>query len=166
MSDILKTISDLATDLRGTQRRIEELEAELAKFKTREKHIAENLLPTEMQQLGVEEITAGGLKITLADKYIVDISDKNSEAAFSWLDANGHGGMIKREVAVKFGKQSEEAATALKAELEERYSEVRHKSDIHKGTLKKWVREMLEDGKEIPESITYEKTVVAKAKLK
>jgi len=150
MSD-LKQLSQLANELLGAQESILALEAQLAEVQRRAVHLSEHAIPELMQEFGFTDFTTDeGMSIKVANAIHAHIAEARKDAAFNWLDANGHGGMIKRRVVVGFGKESEDKARELAEALGDDGYAVKTEREVHASTLKAWVRQQLEDGEDIP----------------
>lgn len=163
--DSLSKISMLADELLRTQEAAEELEKHLAAVRARADQISQVLIPELMQECGLQSFkTTSGSKIELHDDVFASITEENKDAAFDWLDQNGHGGMIKRKVEVMFNRDQQEAARKLEADLRKEFPNVTEKGDIHAQTLKAWVRNRLKAGEKIPQAISYFQKKVAKIK--
>ena len=77
------------------------------------------------------------------------IKKDNEEKAYAWLRKHGEGDIIKNTVTVRFGIEKDNEAKALVDELTEKQWEPERKEDIHPGTLKAWVKNRIEEGKEL-----------------
>ena len=74
----------------------------------------------------------------------------NMESAYKWLRDNGYGDLIKNEIAVPFGRGEDERANDLLKTLVNNGYEPNQKTVVHPQTLKAFVKEQLESGKELP----------------
>lgn len=162
----LAELAGLADELQRAQKVADDLELELKRAVTKVAYLAEDRIPELMSRLGLTDFkTRSGLKIETAEKVFANISEQNREAAFAWMDQNGHGGMIKREIGVAFNRDQQDAARALQEKLrDDGYPGVREKCAIHPSTLRAWARKRLKAGEEIPDSVSIERKLVAKVK--
>lgn len=133
----------------------------------------EGELPQAMQEAQVEELTLqDGTKI-LVDK-ILDMpsmaaDSEKRQPVIDWLEANGHGGMVKNVVTVYFEKGDPKAAI-----LDRVVKALRLQADkfaaVHSGSLKSLITTLLEEGKDVPmEELgisQYHRSEVKKAKVK
>ena len=76
--------------------------------------------------------------------YNAKIRDENAEEAFSWLDAHGHGDLIKNMFSVEFGRTENKAADTLRAVLEKMDVDYLQKKTVPWNTLTAFVREQIE----------------------
>ena len=70
--------------------------------------------------------------------------------AHEWLTDQGHGDLIKRNVTVGFGREESEAAQALFDQLVGDGLKVKDEQKVEPSTLKKFVKDQLEEGNAIP----------------
>lgn len=146
----LSQLQDLAEQQAAAEAKVAKIESDLAAAREELKDIAERQLPELMDQIGLETFkTRSGLVINVKETIRASIPKANAPRAFAWLKANGHEAMIKRVVAVQFGKGEDERAEALRAALAQEY-EVDDKASVHPSTLAAFVREKLENGDDIP----------------
>lgn len=150
----LADLSSLAADLFEAQREVEELETQLANAKEKVRVLGEVTIPELMAEVGVEQLkTSSGITVKVASRVRASIPADMREAAYDWLDSHGHGGMVRREVKVGFRKEQEELASELLDELRPRFPDARWDRNVHHSTLAAWVRNMLKEGKEVPQGL-------------
>ncbi len=144
-------LNAMVIEARETQAEIARLEREL---EAKTKHLAGIIyvrLPALMQGMGLSEFkTTDGLEISVKEEVEAHISKENQGTAHKWLDENGHGGIIKRDITVSFNKEQAEAAKTLLAELQTKFAGVASKQSVHAQTLKAWAKEMLGNGAAFP----------------
>lgn len=149
--DGLAELRRLADELEQAQERVAEAEAALKAAQQTAKHLAEEVLPGKMAEVGLEMFkTPSGFTLEIKEQVFAHIAKARAAAAYRWLEENGHGGMIKRHVLVAFNKDQEEAASKLHANLQLEFSGVTQKLQVNAGTLKAWAKRMLEAGEEVP----------------
>ena len=148
--DALAELSRLADEQAASAARVAELEARLERERDILRDLSERVIPEKMDELGVQELkTSSGLRIKIKESIRASIPKALLGKAYGWLAENGYGGLIKRNVSVKFGKGEDEQADALVTELLERF-EIEDNRLIHPSTLKAFVSEQLSSGVEIP----------------
>ena len=144
-------ISGTAQRLLDQDKLIEKLEADLKHAKDRARAIREQELPEAMQSANLMEIRlTDGSKISIDQFYKGNISEKNRENAHKWLVNNGHGGIIKHEIIVKFGKDEDEKAANTVERLKQQGLSPEVKQGVHSQTLNAFVKEQLTGGKDLP----------------
>ena len=112
---------------------------------------SEQELPEAMQTAGLTEIVLStGEKITISEFYNAHISKANQDTAYQWLIQNGHAGLIKNEVSLKFGRDEERVAEETVLALKSRGLAPEVRQSVHPSTLKAFVKEQLTSGKDIP----------------
>ena len=99
----LSIVSTLANKQLKLATNVAELEAELKAKKEELRLTSEQELPDAMQAAGLTQITLStGEKISVNEFYNAHISKANQEKAYEWLVSNGHEGLIKNEVLMKY----------------------------------------------------------------
>jgi len=149
--DILGRISILADEMHDVDKKIAEAELRVKKLKETHRQIAEEQLPELFAEVGMEELkTRSGLPLKLKNKVYTNISRDRKPKAIAWLDENGQGGMIKRNVIIDFDKTQEEKVAALLRLIGRGWPNNRVELDVHGSTVKAFVVRQLQDGKAIP----------------
>lgn len=168
MSD-LKEVNRLANQLIDKEALIAEKQEELRQLQTEYRQIAEVDLPTVMEEIGMADFTlSDGRKVEIDVSFHASITEANRAAAFKWLRENNRGGIIKRAVSMEFGKGEDDKAQKyvdwLKKKYPDREDKIKDAESVHPQTLKAFVREMMEEGEELPESISVFRKTEAKIK--
>ena len=115
--------------------------------------IAEKIFPELLNALEMtEDITVGGLRVQLAEKLRGSIPVMHRDEAFKWLDKEGHGHIIKRQIVIEFNKDEEKWAAKFMRDCKQRKKQLNLiiKRTVHPQTLQAWSREMLGDGEDFP----------------
>ena len=143
-----------ANRLIAKQQEIEAAEEQIKKLKTEERNISQKEIPDLMENLGFETITlTDGRKIAVKDSVQIAIPAPLRESAYKWMDANGHGDLIKTQLTAKFARgESDKAYNAFKS-LEQLGLHPQQTETVHAGTLKAWAREEMAQGNRIPASL-------------
>lgn len=111
-------------------------------------------LPELMKEFDLKSFGLNdGTKIEIKEDVEANISEDNRAAAHAWLVEHGFGGLIKTQVVVAFGRDQQEEAEALAARLREEHDDVAEFANVHPQTLKAFVREQMEKGNALPESL-------------
>ena len=146
----LSGVQKLANDIVAAQTRVENLEADLKAAKQALLKLTDEDLPSQMTEIGLTNFTlADGSKVDIKQTLSTRIKKDNEEKAYAWLRKHGEGDIIKNTVTVRFGIEKDNEAKALVDELTEKQWEPERKEDIHPGTLKAWVKNRIEEGKEL-----------------
>ena len=149
-SDIAKSCNKLLE----TQNEIDKLEDRLKTFKTTETTLSEQTIPNLMQQAGVSLIKLkDGSSVEIKPFYAARIPSSKVEEAFEWLRTNGHGDLIKNNVMLTFGRNQDNEAKSLVAELREKGHNVKQAEKVEPMTLKAFVKEQIQDGKNVPSDL-------------
>lgn len=143
----------LARAQKQAEARVAQLEEELSNAKEDLKQISEVKLPELMDELGIPTFqTKDGLKITIKETIRVSMgrSDEEKAAALDWLDAHGHGALIKRTVEVPFSRGKDSEAQNLATTLRSDGFRAVFERRVENPTLRSFVTEKLENGEEVP----------------
>lgn len=147
----LTIVSDLANKQLKLASEVSELEADLKAKKEELRLTSEQELPDAMQQAGLTQITlSSGEKIAINEFYNAHISKANQEKAYEWLVTNGHEGLIKNEVLLKFGREETEVVDQTVSALQSRGLSPEVRQSVHPSTLKAFVKEQITNGNDIP----------------
>lgn len=124
--------------------------------KDRETDLLNRTIPELLGRMRMDACTtSSGLKVAVKRTIRASIpADADVRVqAFAWLIANGHGGIIKNTVRIDLDRGEDDRATALTDSLRAQGFDPDAKRDVHAGTLSALVRELLEDGKVIPQNL-------------
>jgi len=150
----LSQIASLVRQQLALERRVEDLELELATAKKDLSVVSEDLLPSAMAEYGMAKLKMDdGSEITVSKYYSASIPKARQEEAFDWLRDNGHDGLIKNQLSVSFGRAEDEAAQKLRSQLEDDGYETAQKVWVEPMTLKAFVKEQVESGEPIPSDL-------------
>jgi|TARA_R100000152_G_C6767937_1_gene193267 hypothetical protein len=147
----LSTVSTLANKQLLLAQELATLEEAVKAKKEELRLTSEQELPEAMQTAGLTEIVLStGEKITITEFYNAHISKANQETAYQWLVQNGHEGLIKNEVSLKFGREEDLIAQETVQALKARGLAPEIRQSVHPSTLKAFVKEQLTSGRDIP----------------
>lgn len=147
-------IARLASKQATLAEEISVLEAAVKEKKKELQRVEEQDLPEAMDAIGMSEFTlTDGTKISIKTFYNASIPGERKEEAFTWLDENGHGGIIKTDVSVAFGRGELEIARAF-VEFARGFNEAAIDPELEQGvhwqTLRSFVKEQIEGGSALP----------------
>ena len=149
----LKTLSILANEMKQEEREIQKLEMLLEKAKERHKQLSADEIPSYMADLGLTQFAlTDGTKFKIVPIFDVRLPKERMEIADTWLEENGHTGLIKTKIDVSVSKLSEKIA-AIKQALDQIGIKYDIQKTIHYQTLNAWAREIEAEGMVIPENI-------------
>ena len=104
-----------------------------------------------MQAAGLNQIVLStGEKNLYNEFYNAHISKANQEVAYQWLVENGHEGLIKNEVLLKFGREESTVVDETVSALQSRGLSPEVRQSVHPSTLKAFVKEQFTSGNDIP----------------
>jgi len=96
--------------LLDVQAAIQNNEELLKELKRKEREINQSDIPKLMEALGFESVTVDGKKISVKDSVQCAIPAPSRPEAYSWMDKNGHGDLIKINLTQKFNRGEKEQA--------------------------------------------------------
>ena len=147
----LSIVSSLANKQLQLATEVAELEANLKAKKEELRLTSEQELPDAMQAAGLTQIKLNsGENISINEFYNAHISKANQEKAYEWLTANGHEGLIKNEVLLKFGREESLVVDETVSALQARGLSPQVRQSVHPSTLKAFVKEQFTSGNDIP----------------
>jgi len=147
----LSIVSALANKQLEIAAEVAKLDAELKAKKEELRLTSEQELPDAMQAVGLTEITlSSGEKISIKEFYNAHISKANQPIAYKWLLKNGHAGLIKNEVLLKFDRGEDERVEQTVSALQARGLSPDVRQSVHPSTLKAFVKEQFAAGNDIP----------------
>ena len=149
--DNMGKIGAVATDIAETDKEITDLEDQLKKKKDYKTKLSEEVLPSLFSEVGLSELKlADGRKIKVSEYYRAAIKVENREAAYTWMRNSGFGDLVKNQVTCSFGRNEDEKARGLMSELNGKGLEPSQREWVEPSTLRAFVREQYEKGKELP----------------
>lgn len=151
--DKTSKLVDLAKKLVDTKKEIEDTENALKALKSKAQNISEEQIPNFLKEMGVDAIKTPFGTIGYDLKYRGYISKANQALAHEWLRNQGHGDIIKTEVSASFGMGESDKAQRMLANLRNNGMNPNFKEGVHHSTLSSWIKEMTENGKDIPDEL-------------
>jgi Asp-tRNA(Asn)/Glu-tRNA(Gln) amidotransferase B subunit len=149
--DALQSIATLANKQRKLELEIKQQEEALKELKQDLKQVSETDIPEMLAEIGLSEFKLkDGTKVSVNQFYSASIPKDRYDEAMQWLRDNNHGDLIKNTISVDFGKGEDEAASQLKEHLAADGTSYTDKTGVHAMTLKAFVREQTEQGKNLP----------------
>ena len=147
----LHGIAELAKEQVKLTKELADLENQVEKKKAELSQIAEVALPESMLNVGMTLfVLDDGSKLAIKTFYRGSIPKGREVDAFAWLDDHGHADLIKNEVKSTFGKGEDDEAKFLMNILEKNNLDYENRRHVHPSSLKGFVREQIEKGKELP----------------
>lgn len=165
MSDQLDEIAEAGeapstnlADVRALAMRQLELEANVAKLEAELKaakkdlmKISDGELPAALKAAGIPSFTLeNGLKVSYKSDLKVSISATKKEFVLKMMREWGYEGSITNTFTIDLGKGNDNAAKSLKAEAEKMGLTVVIAADIATGTVKKVLKQRIDDSKNDP----------------
>ena len=149
--DNVKSISDKCHQLNELQSQLKEKEEAISKLKHKIRDMEERIIPEMMQEAGVSKIKLkDGTEVEIKPFYAAKIPESRVEEAFSWLKGKGFEDLIKNTVTASFGRGQDNQVSELISVCEKFGFNYNKKEKVEPMTLKAFVREQVEGGKELP----------------
>lgn len=150
----LAEISRLAGELAKRKAHLAKLEDEVKKAEEAVRDIEERELPARMLEAGMREFTTvSGFRLKLQKSYHATPPVACREQAYDWLEQNGAAAIVKRQFKVPFGKGDDRWAAEFQKLLDEQGVTYERKREVHHQTLKAYVKEAMESGKDLPQDL-------------
>lgn len=150
--DALSKLAALVAELHLAESDVLRCEGTLKDAQARARDLAEKQIPEHMGEVGLAEFkTTDGVKIELKSSLHVTPKKENRMTVLDWLEEQGYGNLIKRTVSVAFNRDQEsEAASLLTFLADDRGLQAKEERKVAPATLRKFVADRLEAGKELP----------------
>ncbi len=149
--DNMGKIGAVATDIAETENEIANLKEQLKKKEDYRTKLSEEVLPSLFSEVGLSELKlSDGRKLKVSEYFRASIKVENRELAYTWLKNNGFGDLVKNQVTCSFGRNEDEKASSLISDLTEKGLEPAQREWVESSTLRAFVREQYEAGRELP----------------
>ena len=149
--DNIKSISDKCNDYNKLKKTIEQEEKKLSLLKNKARDLEERIIPEMMQEAGVSLLKlSDGSTVEVKPFYAAKIPESRVEEAFSWLRGKGFEDIIKNTVTASFNRGQDNEVSELIKVCEEHGFNYNKKEKVEPMTLKAFVKEQVEGGKELP----------------
>jgi hypothetical protein len=151
----LQELSALGELLIEAEKEVLKAEKALKEATAARDKIAMEQIPEALDLAGLEELKLkGGTVIGLQEILGVTVKKENKQRVLNWIEKEGHGKMIKRKLSVSFNKDQEEKVEALRKLLvDEHRLSAKEDREYASQTLKKVIKERIEEGKSVPDDI-------------
>lgn len=164
----LEKVEGLVSQATKLLQEAKDLETESKQKLAEAKVITSQILPELMNELGltkvvtkddmtvsVKEVVAGSIPsqgaINKASGQEREALECRLEEALEWIEENGGGKIVKRRILADIGKDEEASEKALAA-LQELEIPCYAEHSVHHSTLNSWLKEVIANGKNPPES--------------
>lgn len=146
-----KDLSDLIKQASTVNKQIGVLEEEVKLLKQKKNSYEYDLIPAKMAEMGMDKVEVDGNAVSIATfvRATMPKDPIQREQAMSHLRDIGASDFIKNEVTVKFGVNEDNRARSIQSELEEKGMDTTARVWVEPSTLKKLVRERVENNQTI-----------------
>lgn len=170
-SNLMNVLTQLADELVAAEAEIERITTELEKANDNCREIKEHKIPNVAEGLEGEFKLKDGRTLLVKEEIRASIAGDKAVPAIKWIDDHDYGHIVKRQVIIEFGKDSEEEVKSLMKALKEHQAsecvtlDIKIKDSVHHMTLLSWVKERLAEGENLPKDtfgIFHQKTARVK----
>lgn len=142
-------LSDLIREAQRQSALQEDHEQAAKDAKKEYQRIVRELIPAEMEAMGMERVDVDGNSVSLNPFVYASIPASRKEEAFNFLRSIGEDDIIKNEVTVNFGKGQDNRAGAFFDDCNQQGLDPSQKQSVHPMTLKGWIKERMASGEDI-----------------
>tara|TARA_R110002050_G_scaffold184905_1_gene318604 strand:+ start:21 stop:680 length:660 start_codon:yes stop_codon:yes gene_type:complete len=149
--DSIKSITDKCNDYNKLKKTIEDEEERISLLKHKARDLEERIIPEMMQEAGVSLLKlSDGSTVEVKPFYAAKIPESRVDEAFSWLRGKGFEDIIKNTVTASFNRGQDNQVSELIKVCDEHGFNYNKKEKVEPMTLKAFVKEQVEGGKELP----------------
>lgn len=147
----LQLLNQLAEEQLAKEKVVKKCEEALQKARNELKEVAEDRLPSLMDELRLRTFTTmSGATIEVSENIRTSLPPENKPRAFAWLEQEGLSALIEKTVKVAFGRNEDDKANALVSKLEEDGLVAAFDKSIAPATMAKVLKDRLAEGKKVP----------------
>jgi len=149
--DNVKSITDKCNNLNTLRKTIEDEEKKISNLKLKARDLEERIIPEMMQEAGVSLLKlSDGSTVEVKPFYAAKIPESRVDEAFSWLRGMGFEDIIKNTITTSFNRGQDNQVSELIKVCEQHGFNYNKKEKVEPMTLKAFVKEQVEGGKELP----------------
>lgn len=152
-TNLLTVLRQLADELAAAEAEVAAAEEILQQRKNMLKDIVEQRIPRATEGMDGKLDLKDGRELIIKEEIRSSIAGDKREPAIEWLDANGYGSIVKRQVIFEFPKGSTDRCNKFLEAVQSLglgQLVMKTKYEVHHATLNSWVKERLKEGDEIP----------------
>jgi hypothetical protein len=149
--DSVRSITDKCNAYNKLKKTIEDEEERISLLKHKARDLEERIIPEMMQEAGVSLLKlSDGSTVEVKPFYAAKIPESRVDEAFSWLRGKGFEDIIKNTVTASFNRGQDNQVSELIKVCEDHGFNYNKKEKVEPMTLKAFVKEQVEGGKELP----------------
>lgn len=147
----LEKVRDAVRRARDIDFKMSELSEQQRALGAEKQEMLHRTLPDLFDEVGIRGIdleaegNMPGYDTEVRPYYHANIRDENAEAAFAWLEKEGHGDLIKTVITVELGRGERKLARAVESALKKLKVDYGRKLGVPWNTLTAFVKEQIED---------------------
>lgn len=155
-TNLMTVLVQLSDELVEAEKLVALKEEELDKAKQAFTEIEQFKIPNAAEGLQGKFKLPDGRELIIKEEIHASIAGEKRVPAINWLDQNDYGHIVKRQIVIEFGKDSdEEVKSFLKAlgdyeRITERPLNFKETFTVHPQTLMAFVREKFKEGVDLP----------------
>ncbi len=155
--NLKRVLTDLAEELDFAQKEVDNKKSELEDAQAHLKELSHRTIPEAADGLdGKFELEGTERQLIIEEIIRASIAEERKEPAIKWLDENGYGNLVKRQLIIEFNRDDEERYKSFVEHIKMFPGPnlvIKRTDSVHHATLTSWVREKLEAGVDLPVQI-------------
>lgn len=154
-SNLETVLMTLADELQAAEKAVEEAESALEKAKDLRRDLTDTRIPAATEGMNGKLTLRDGRILEVKEEIRSSIAGDKRVPAINWLDKEGYGNLVKREIVFSFPKGQTERAQAFQKAITNLNMGLVMKENftVHHATLNSWVKEKLSEGVELPKEV-------------
>lgn len=146
--DALEYAQKLAGEVNAIDSRLTKWGEVAAELQKRRNEILGKVLPDLMDEKKIEAVRVDGRTFEVAPYFKASIPSDNPDPGHDWLEAHGHGDIIKNTIVVTLPRDSEEMAKKIETYVRQNFQEaiVERKRQVPWASLTAWLKELWNSG--------------------
>ena len=147
----VKAIASLAEKQLRLEQELEQAEAEVKRLKADLRKVSEDELPNAMLAAGVTSfVLSNGAEVAIKENLYASIPAKHKAEAAKWLVEHGQQALVREDLVIRFDKGQHDQAVGLAERLSrDGYSPVMSEA-MNAGSVKSVIKELREQGVDVP----------------
>lgn len=156
-SNLKVVLRQLADEYQQAEAAVEEAKKELSKCEGVLKDIVETRIPDATEGMEGKFDLGDGRTLELKEYTRASIAGEKAPPAIKWIDDNGYGHIVKRQLIFEFDRDSMDKFQAFvdyaKDYVQEHGLVMTPSFKVHPQTLVAWINEMLSNGEQFPKEV-------------
>lgn len=156
-SNFKTVLKQLADEYQDAEAAVAEAQEELSRREGVLNDLVENRIPSATEGMEGKFDLGDGRTLELKEYTRASIAGEKAPPAIKWIDENGYGHIVKRQVIFEFDRDSMDEFKAfmdfIGSYVKENNIVMKPKFTVHPQTLISWLNEMLSNGEQFPKEV-------------